>query len=98
MPDHSPAGEPPDTGATESRPTGAGTTWDTAAASATEARREDGTGRDGKNLPVHQLLAGIINDVLFLSTGLFFVHLYKISSLKFHVLEIVFSHPLYVCK
>jgi len=47
VPDPSPAGEPPDMSATDQRPTGAGTTRDTAAASATEARREAGTGRDG---------------------------------------------------
>jgi hypothetical protein len=47
-PDPSPAGEPPALVGTESKPTEAGTTRGTAAASAIEACRGAGTGRDGE--------------------------------------------------
>jgi hypothetical protein len=62
VPDPSPAGEPPALVATESNPTGAGTTRGTAAASATEACREAGTGRGGESLPDDQLSAGTVNN------------------------------------
>ncbi len=62
VPDPSPAGEPPALVATESNPTGAGTTRGTAAASAIEACREAGTGRDGEPLPANQLSAGTVNN------------------------------------
>jgi hypothetical protein len=106
VPDPSPAGEPPVMLATELNPTGAGTARGTAAASATEARREASTGRDGKSPPTYQLPAGTVNLNIIRSRPLllhrclfcfFFKRKITCSQISTYVLDTVSRH-IYVCK